>query len=135
MDISNIRPSQLYISKQKLNNIQISLNLANPMLDNPLPIKKLNGRIIFVDGHTRAVAFYLLNQKTVPVYWEYEELDWEMYEVCVQWCIDEKILSVEELSQRIIPHTEYEQLWYKRCDELHASMEKQRSALSQNSKN
>jgi len=123
MEILNIRPSQLYISAQKLQIIQETLNPEDLKLKEPIPIKKLNGKTIFVDGHTRAVALYLLGQKTIQVYWEHEELEWNMYEICVQWCVDEGIHSVIELSNRIVSHEEYKILWYKRCDDLHASLQ------------
>jgi hypothetical protein len=122
-DVLSIQPSQLYISEKKLKEIQLSLNSNDPHVKEPIPIKNIDGKTIFVDGHTRAVAIYLLGQKTIPVYWEYEELDWELYKVCVQWCIDENIHSIEDLAKRIIPQPQYEQLWYKRCDELHVFLE------------
>ncbi|MHA1111878.1 MAG: hypothetical protein ACTSRE_12295 [Promethearchaeota archaeon] len=123
MKILNIHPSQLYISNQKLQLIQETLNPEDPRLVEPIPIKNLNGKTIFVDGHTRAVALHLLGQKTMPVYWEYEELDWNMYEICVQWCVDEGVYSIIELANRIVSHEEYKILWYKRCDDLHSSLQ------------
>ena len=120
MEISKIHPSQLYISEQKLKKVQESLNPNQKVQYEPIPVKKLNGKMIFVDGHTRALALHLLGHNTIQVYLEYVDLDWELYEICVQWCIEENIHSIEDLAKRIIPHFLYEQLWYKRCDELHA---------------
>ena len=125
MEILNIQPSQLYISNQKLQLIQETINPEDPKLEEPIPIKNLNGKTIFVDGHTRAVALHLLGEKTIPVYWEYEELDWNMYEVCVQWCLDEGVHSIIKLANRIVSHKDYELLWYKRCDDLHSSLQQQ----------
>jgi hypothetical protein len=130
IDIQEVHPSQLYISKLKLTKIQESLDPKNPVLKDPIPIKELNGKTVFVDGHTRAVALYLLGQTTMEVYWEDEELDWEVYEICVQWCKDESIFSIAQLSKRIVTHKEYEIVWYKRCDELHQSIEEQRKKRS-----
>ena len=123
IEIMSVQPSQLYISDQKLSTIQKIVDSDSPVLKEPIPIKKLHGRTIFVDGHTRAVALHLLGQKTIPVYWEYEVLNWDMYEICVQWCIDEGIQSIADLSNRIVTHEEYKILWYKRCDDLHKSLE------------
>ncbi len=127
MEMSKIHPSQLYISEQKLKKVQESLNSTQTVQYEPIPIKILNGKTIFVDGHTRAVALHLIGHSIIQVYQEYEDLDWELYEICVQWCMDEKIYSIEDLSKRIIPHSQYEILWYQRCDELHAKIEKQRN--------
>jgi len=51
MEILNIQPSQLYISNQKLQLIQETLNPEDPKLEEPIPIKNLNGKTIFVDGY------------------------------------------------------------------------------------
>ena len=126
MKLDEIQPSQLYISSRKLNRVMENF-ASKPSLMEPIPIKKLGDRIVFVDGHTRAFAALLHRFPKVPVYWEDEELDWELYEICVKWCIDEKIHSIGDLSKQIIPHEQYEQLWYKRCEDLHASIEQQRS--------
>lgn len=127
VEIANVHPSQLYISEKKLQEIQESLNPEDPVLKEPIPIKELYGKTIFVDGHTRAVALHLLGQKTMPVYWEYEELDWEMYEICMKWCMDEGIHYIVDLCKRIVPHEEYKRLWYKRCDDLHSSLQQSRT--------
>jgi hypothetical protein len=126
MDIMSICPSQLYISEKKLHEVQKSLNPKNMSVVAPIPIKELHRKTIFVDGHTRAVALYLLGEETIPVYWEYEVLDWEAYENCVQWCEDEGVLSIADLAKRIISHQQYELLWYKRCDDLHVRLELER---------
>jgi len=126
VDITSIQPSQLYISKKKLQEVQKSLNPKNRSLGILIPIKEINGKTIFVDGHTRAVALYLLGEKTIPVYWEYEDLDWNAYENCVRWCEDEGVRSITDLAKRIVSHEEYEQLWYKRCDELHVRLDLER---------
>jgi hypothetical protein len=51
-----------------------------------IPIKRLEGRIIFVDGHTRAFAAFLRGFPRILVYWEDEELGWDAYAICVEWC-------------------------------------------------
>jgi hypothetical protein len=122
VEITSIQPSQLYISEKKLHEIQNSLDPDNPVLEDPVPIKNLNGKIIFVDGHTRAVALHLLGKKIMPVYWENEELDWNMYEICVQWCMEEGIHSIVDLINRVVSHEDYKVLWYQRCDDLHHSL-------------
>ncbi len=64
----DIQPSQLYLSAKKLARV---LDWWRPLqLDtlSALPIKRLNGRVIFTDGHTRAFAAYRMGFKQVPVY-------------------------------------------------------------------
>ena len=123
MKLDKIQPSQLYISSEKLSNVMKNFN-ANSI--EPIPVKKLGGDIIFVDGHTRAFAAYLHGLKEIPVYWEYEELDWEAYKICVEWCKKEGIYTIADLENRVIPHREYEILWYRRCEEMQRNLEAKR---------
>ena len=123
MKLDKIQPSQLYISSEKLSNVMKNFN-ANSI--EPIPVKKLGDDIIFVDGHTRAFATYLHGLKEIPVYWEYEELDWEAYKICVEWCKKEGIYTIADLENRVIPHREYEILWYRRCEEMQRSLEAKR---------
>jgi hypothetical protein len=116
MQLNGIQPSQLYISEKKLAKIKKTFDPANKTSLGIIPVKKLGEDIIFTDGHTRAVAAYLAGYQEIIVEWEDEDLSWEMYEICVQWCKDEKIFSVKDLAERIIPHKDYKSLWYKRCE-------------------
>jgi ParB-like chromosome segregation protein Spo0J len=68
MKLSEIQPSQLYISSEKLSEIMKTFDSANPELIELIPIKKLGNEIVFVDGHTRAAAAFLRGFSEVPVY-------------------------------------------------------------------
>jgi len=89
----------------------------------PIPIKKIKNNIFYTDGHTRAFAAYQEGLTKIPIIWEDEELDWEMYEICINWCKEAGIFSIADLSTRIIDQKKYEILWYKRCDDLHKKLE------------
>ena len=84
----------------------------------PIPVKRLDGRVLMTDGHTRAVAAYLAGWDSVPVYWDEDDLDMHAYEIDVNWCKDEGIISPIDLSKRIVPYKDYERLWKKRCMEM-----------------
>ena len=116
MRIDEIQPSQLYISAQKLDQV---LQWFAPVSVNeygPLPVKELNGRIIFTDGHTRAYAAYRMGLQTVRVHWDEDDLDWDLYQTCVDRCDEAGIKSVKDLETRIVSQEEYEILWIKRCE-------------------
>lgn len=115
MKLDSIQPSQLYISSKKLDSIMKSLERSKPVSVEPIPIKKLGNQVIFVDGHTRALAAFLLGLSEVPVYWEDEELDWEEYEICVEWCKREGIHTISDLKNRIVSHKDYQVLWLDKC--------------------
>ena len=56
MKLDEIQPSQLYVSSEKLNAVMKAIDPVKPGTVEPIPIRKLGRRIIFVDGHTRAFA-------------------------------------------------------------------------------
>jgi len=125
MELSEIQPSQLYISSRKLNSVMKNF-ASKPSLMEPIPIKELGGRVVFVDGHTRAFAALLHRFPKVPVYWEDEELDWEAYETCVRWCLEEKIYTIADLKNRIVSHQKYKKLWYERCAKMQKKLKAKR---------
>jgi hypothetical protein len=124
MRLDEIQPSQLYICSEKLNEVMKTIDPVKQGAIEPIPIKKLGGRIIFVDGHTRAFAAFLHGFPMIPVYWEDEEVDWDVYAVCVEWCEKEGIRTVADLKDRVVSQKDYEILWYRRCEELEQDLAK-----------
>ncbi|MFX1476340.1 MAG: hypothetical protein ACFFCO_12825 [Promethearchaeota archaeon] len=130
MKLDAIQPSQLYISSKKLNIILRDFP-SEPNSVEPIPIKKLGDEIVYVDGHTRAYAAFLSGFSEILVYWEYEEQDWEAYEICVGWCKEIGIYTIKDLKDRVVSQPDYERLWYKRCAEMQKDLERRRKQLSQ----
>ncbi|MFX1417571.1 MAG: hypothetical protein ACFE9N_01490 [Promethearchaeota archaeon] len=122
MELKNIQPSQLYISKKKLAKVKEKLNPRDISTIEVIPIKKIKNIIFYTDGHTRAFAAYQAGFTKIPVIWEDEELDWELYQICIKWCTDEGIYSIKDLMDRVIDQKEYEILWYKKCEDLHKEL-------------
>ncbi|MGV8982606.1 hypothetical protein [Clostridium sp.] len=114
MNIKDIQPSQLYINSQKLKNILKWFTPTDYESYDAIPIK-----IIYTDGHTWAYAAYIKGVKTIKVYWDEDELSWNAYQICVDWCNTEGINSIEDLKDRVIEPNEYEILWYDRCRNMH----------------
>jgi len=128
MKLDSIQPSQLYISSEKLNSIMKILRKSKQKLVEPIPVKKLGNQVVFVDGHTRAFAAFLLGFSEIPVYWEDEELDWEEYEICVEWCKKEGIHIISDLKNRIVPHKNYQVLWLDKCRKMQDDLQARRKA-------
>jgi len=84
----------------------------------PIPIKVLNGKIIFADGHTRAFVAYKHGLTQIPLYWENEELSWHLYESCVEECNIRGVFNIKDLEIRIVNSNDYKILWEKWCDNL-----------------
>jgi len=126
MNLSEIQPSQLYICSEKLSEVMKTFNRDDPKLMEPIPVKKLGDDIILVNGHTRAFAAFICGFSEVPVYWEDEELDWDVYRICVEWCKREGIRTIADLKGRIVSQRDYERLWYERCEKMQRNLEKRR---------
>jgi hypothetical protein len=123
MKTDAIQPTQLYISSEKLNSVMKNLRRTKALHIEPIPIKELDNQIVFVDGHTRAFAAFLLGLCEIPVYWEDEELDWDEYRICVKWCKEEGIIAISDLKKRVIPNKDYQVLWLDRCKKMQTDME------------
>jgi hypothetical protein len=112
-DLTDLQPSQLYISDAKLAAVVRAFDGENDA--GPVPVKRLDGRWILTDGHTRALAAWLRGERTVQAVVETEELDWEAYRIAVGWCTSEGIRSVADLACRIVPRDVYAAVWLERC--------------------
>lgn len=124
MRLDKIQPSQLYISSEKLSLVMKTFDATKSELLEPVPVKKLDGKVIFVDGHTRALAAFLHGFSEIMVYWEEEKLDWDEYKICVKWCKNEDIRSIADLKNRIVSQKEYDVLWLKRCEKMQQELAK-----------
>lgn len=119
--IAELQVSQLYISEEKLRSVQLLIDKGIQL--DPIPVKKIGGKKMMTDGHTRAVAYFLRGETSVEVEEEEEDLDWDEYRICVNWCETEGI-GIAELSQRIISVNEYQKLWLDRCRKMRENMRK-----------
>ena len=96
-------------------------------------MKKLEGQIIFVDGHTRALAALLLGISEIPVYYwkdedQDEELDWDEYKACIEWCKKEGIHTISDLKNKIVPHKDYQVVWLDKCRKMQEDLQARRKA-------
>lgn len=115
MDLKKIQPSQLFINSDKLHNILEWFNPSDWSAVEGIPVKQLNDRIIFTDGHTRAYAAHLKGISYIKVYWDEDDLDWEAYQIFVNWCVAEGIKTISDLEGRVITTDQYKALWLDRC--------------------
>ena len=101
--LRDLQPSQFYISAGKLKAIERWLHPEDLSGFQPIPVKLLDGKPVMTDGHTRAVAALRAGLTAVPLVWDEDDLDWDMYRACVKACREKKILSPVDLLTRIIP--------------------------------
>jgi len=126
MKLGEIQPSQLFINSEKLSLVMKTFD-ANHRSIELIPVKKIGDQVVFVDGHTRAFAAFLRGISEVKVHWEEDELDWDAYEVCVDWCKKEGINTIADLKERVIPSKEYQVLWLDRCEKMQRELEAKRN--------
>jgi len=126
MKLGKIQPSQLFISSEKLS--QVMEDFSPITLDSipPIPVKDLRGKTVLTDGHTRALAAFMHGLSEIRVFRDEDDLDWEAYQVCVDWCENEGIHTIADLRDRIVPRADYERLWLNRCAEMHRQLEAER---------
>lgn len=124
--LDQLQPSQLYINQDKLSSVQTTTDFSSPEGVQPIPVKDLGGLRMMTDGHTRAFAAYLAGLTSVPTYDDPDNLDWEAYQICVDWCRAEGIHSVTDLAGRVVNAVDYERLWYDRCQIMQSDLAKKR---------
>ena len=126
MKLKELQPSQFYISEKKLKEIECWFDPADLSGFEPIPVKSLDGRIIMTDGHTRAVAAIRAGLESVPLVWDEEELDWDMYRECVKACQEQNIFSPVDLLTRIISEEDYKEKWDGWCDIMQTNVKDRR---------
>jgi hypothetical protein len=127
IELDRLQPSQLYISTEKLSRVREAFDPARPGSLEPIPLKELDGRVIYTDGHTRAFAAWAARWKEIPAYWDRDELDWEAYRICVGWCLEAGIRTIADLQDRVLSPAEYEVLWYRRCADMQETLRRRRT--------
>ena len=128
MALGDIQPSQLWVSAEKLAQVQKRWPTIDAHTFPPIPVKGLGGQVVMTDGHTRALAAHLAGLSRIRVSREEDDLDWEAYEICVAWCQAEGLRSVADLKDRVVGEEDYERLWHKRCRAMHEELAAKRRA-------
>ena len=121
--LKDLQPSQFYISQEKLSNIQAWFRKDDLSNFEPLPVKVLDGIPILTDGHTRAVVAILAGLESVPLVYEEDELDWNLYRYCVEQCNQKGIHSPYDLVDRVISAYEYEEKWIGWCEQISSKLQ------------
>ncbi|MFN2305212.1 MAG: hypothetical protein ACK2TV_15900, partial [Anaerolineales bacterium] len=73
-----------------------------------------------------ALGTYLEGVRTIPVVWDQDELDWEAYQICMDWCRQEGIHTIADLTYRVVGTVDYQEKWLDRCCKMQADLAKKR---------
>lgn len=113
--ITDLHPTQLYLSEKKLQDIQMLYQSAENINVDPISILAVGNRLLITDGHHRAYQALLAGQDTISAEFDQDGGD-ALYALYAQVCEERKIDSVLDLKHRILPQNEYEAKWYNWCD-------------------
>ena len=126
LELRDLQPSQFYLSEKKLENVRSWFDPDKMSRFDAIPVKILDGLPVMTDGHTRAVAAVLAGLERVPLVWDEDDLDWDMYRRCVEECTKRNVFSPQDLVQRILPEAAYEAEWDQWCDVMQAEVREKR---------
>ena len=115
VNITDLHPTQLYLSEKKLQAIQMLDQSADIINVDPISVLAFGNRFLITDGHHRAYQALLAGRDTISAELDRDGGD-ELYALYAQACEERKITSVLDLKHRILAQDEYEAKWYNWCD-------------------
>ena len=113
--ITDLHPTQLYLSEKKLHDIQMLDQSAKIINVDPISVLAFGNRFLITDGHHRAYQALLAGRDMISAEFDRDGGD-EIYHLYAQACEERKITSVLDLKNHILPQDEYEAKWYNWCD-------------------
>ena len=113
--LTDLHPTQLYLSEKKLQAIQMLDQSAEIINVDSISILAFGNGFLITDGHHRAYQALLAGRDTISAEFDRDGGD-ELYELYAQACEERKICSVLDLKNHILPQDEYEAKWYNWCD-------------------
>ena len=113
--ITDLHPTQLYLSEKKLQAIQMLDQSAEFINLDPFSVLAFGDSLLITDGHHRAYQALLAGRDMISAEFDRDGGD-ELYALYAQACEERKITSVLDLKHRILPQDEYEAKWYNWCD-------------------
>ena len=115
VNITDLHPTQLYLSEKKLQAIQMLDQSAEIINVDPISVLAFGDSLLITDGHHRAYQALLAGRDMISAEFDRDGGD-ELYHLYAQACEERKITSVLDLKHRILPQEEYEAKWYNWCD-------------------
>ena len=87
--ITDLHPTQLYLSEKKLQDIQMLDQSAEIINMDPISILAVGNRLLITDGHHRAYQALLAGQDTIPAEFDQDGGD-ALYALYAQACEERK---------------------------------------------
>ena len=93
VNITDLHPTQLYLSEKKLQAIQMLDQSADIINVDPISVLAFGNRFLITDGHHRAYQALLAGRDTISAEFDRDGGD-ELYHLYAQACEERKITSV-----------------------------------------
>ena len=119
--LTDLHPTQLYLSEKKLQDIQMLDQSAEIINVDPISVLAFGNRFLITDGHHRAYQALLAGRDTISAEFDRDGGD-ELYALYAQACEESKITSIQDLKHHILAQDEYEAKWYNWCDGLNQAV-------------
>ncbi len=116
VNLLDVQPSQLFINRGKYDDVERRFQRGEFTADHPFPVMKINGQMVFTDGHTRALVLWAHGISQIRVAWDEDDLDLDTYQVCVRWCEQAGIRRICDLKDRLLDPVAFSQLWIQKCN-------------------
>ena len=94
--ITDLHPTQLYLSEKKLQAIQMLDQSAEIINVDPISVLAFGNRFLITDGHHRAYQALLAGRDTISAEFDKDGGD-ELYHLYAQACEERKIYSILDL--------------------------------------
>lgn len=115
VNITDLHPTQLYLSEKKLQAIQMLYQSVEKPIIDPISVLTFGDYLLITDEHHRAYQALLEGRNTISAEFDRDGGD-ALYALYAQACEERKIYSVLDLKNHILPQDEYEAKWYNWCD-------------------
>ena len=77
--LSQLQPTQLYISRAKLKRARAYLEAGNCADYEPLPVKQIGRLLFFTDGHSRALLLWRAGHAEIKTVLDTDDMEWASY--------------------------------------------------------
>lgn len=118
VDLSELRPNNWYINRRKLESVR---KVWSSGLQDELPpvlITEIDGELALIDGHSRAYAAYENGSARISAeYRDLEEIEGDagLYRHIHRMGPGRGVLTIVDLSDRIVSPQEHQRLWIGYC--------------------
>lgn len=122
VNITDLHPTQLYLSEKKLQAIQMLYQSVEKPIIDPISVLAFGDYLLITDGHHRAYQALLEGRDTISAEFDRDGGD-ALYALYAKACEERNINSVLDLKNHILPQDEYEAKWYNWCDGFNQAAE------------